>query len=52
MMICEPKPDFRELDIIDRGTRIEFEHRTKNVAGIYLMSRLFMSYWTISTPIK
>jgi transposase len=35
MMICEPKLGFRQVDVTDRRTKIDFAHRMKHVAELY-----------------
>ena len=35
MMICEPKRGFRQVDITDRRTKIDFAHSMKHVADLY-----------------
>ena len=35
MMICEPKRGFRQVDITDRRTKIEFVQCMKHIADIY-----------------
>jgi hypothetical protein len=35
MMICEPKRGFRQVDITDRRTKIEFAHCMKHIAELY-----------------
>lgn len=35
MMICEPKQGFRQVDITDRRTKIDFAHSMKHVAELY-----------------
>ena len=35
MMICEPKRGFRQVDITDRRTKIEFAQCMKHIADIY-----------------
>jgi hypothetical protein len=35
MMICEPKRGFRQVDITDRRTKIEFAHSMKHIAELY-----------------
>ncbi|MGB9148854.1 MAG: transposase, partial [Burkholderiales bacterium] len=35
MMICEPKRGFRQVDITDRRTKIEFAHCMKHIADLY-----------------
>jgi len=35
MMICEPKRGFRQVDITERRTKIEFAHCMKHIADLY-----------------
>ena len=35
MMICEPKRGFRQVEITDRRTRIEFAHSMKRIVELY-----------------
>lgn len=35
MMICEPKCGFRQVDITDRRTKIDFAHTMKHIADLY-----------------
>ena len=35
MMICEPKRGFRQVDITERRTKIEFAHCMKHIVDIY-----------------
>jgi hypothetical protein len=35
MMICEPKQGFRQVDVTDRRTKIDFAHSMKHVAELY-----------------
>jgi len=35
MMICEPKQGFRQVDITDRRTKIDFAHSMKHVDELY-----------------
>lgn len=35
MMICEPKRGFRQVDITDRRTKIEFAHCMKHIVELY-----------------
>ncbi len=35
MMICEPKQGFRQVDITDRRTQIDFAHSIKHIAELY-----------------
>lgn len=35
MMICEPKRGFRQVDVTDRRTKVEFAHSMKHIAGLY-----------------
>ena len=35
MMICEPKRGFRQVDITDRRTKIEFAQCMQHIADIY-----------------
>jgi hypothetical protein len=35
MMMCEPKRGFRQVDITDRRTKIEFAHCMKQIADLY-----------------
>jgi hypothetical protein len=35
MMICEPKRGFRQVDITDRRTKIDFAHSMKHIADLY-----------------
>ena len=35
MMMCEPKRGFRQVDITDRRTKIEFAHCMKQIANLY-----------------
>ena len=35
MMICEPKQGFRQVDITDRRTKIEFAQSMKHIAELY-----------------
>jgi len=35
MMICEPKRGFRQVEITDRRTKIDFAHSMKHIAELY-----------------
>ena len=35
MMICEPKRGFRQVDIMDRRTKIDFAHCMKHISDLY-----------------
>ena len=35
MMICEPKRGFREVQITERRTKVEFAHSMKRIVGLY-----------------
>jgi hypothetical protein len=52
MMMCEPKRGFRQVDITDRRTKIEFAHCMKQIADLYPDAAVIRVDWIILIPIK